>query len=116
VVVAAAPDGVMLAGEKLQDAPDGSPEQLNETAAENPFCGVTVMVAVPGCPDAALSADGATVTEKFGAGPIVYEAEARALLANPFNTPIAMICSETLTVNGFVYFDELVVGLVPSVV
>jgi hypothetical protein len=34
VVEAARPDDVILAGEKLHDAPAGNPEQLNETSLE----------------------------------------------------------------------------------
>ena len=37
VEAAPAPEGVTVAGEKEQDAPVGSPEQLKETAASNPF-------------------------------------------------------------------------------
>jgi hypothetical protein len=68
VVVAAAPAGITLAGEKLHDAPDGSPEQLNETAEANPFCGVMDTVVVPLDPDATVSAVGESETLKSGAG------------------------------------------------
>jgi len=37
VVTAAVPDAVTLAGEKLQDAPEGNPEQLKVVAELNPF-------------------------------------------------------------------------------
>jgi hypothetical protein len=40
VVVAAVPAGVTVAGEKLQDAPEGRPEQLNVTAELKPLAGV----------------------------------------------------------------------------
>jgi hypothetical protein len=46
VVVIAAPLGVTFAGEKLQAAFAGSPEQAKETAWEKPFEGVTVTVVV----------------------------------------------------------------------
>jgi hypothetical protein len=46
VVVTAAPFGVTLAGEKLQAAFAGSPEQAKETVWENPFEGVTVTIVV----------------------------------------------------------------------
>jgi len=68
VVVAAAPDGVTVVGEKLHEAPDGKPEQLNETAEANPFCGVTVTVVFPGCPDEMVSDAGATATAKSAGG------------------------------------------------
>lgn len=43
------PDGPTVAGEKLQVAPEGSPEQANATVddEENPFSGVSVTVSVP---------------------------------------------------------------------
>jgi hypothetical protein len=66
VVEAAAPDGVTVAGAKLQDAPDGSPEHVNVTAALKPFTGVTVSVAVPLCPAATVNAAGDAAIEKSG--------------------------------------------------
>jgi len=48
VVEAVAPDGVTVAGEKLHDAPDGNPEQLNDITELKPLSGVTVIVSVPG--------------------------------------------------------------------
>jgi hypothetical protein len=65
VVEAAAPEGVTLAGAKLHDAPEGSPEQLSETAEVNPLCGVTVVVAVPLFPAWTVSDAGETTTEKL---------------------------------------------------
>lgn len=47
VVEEAAPEGVTVAGEKEQEAPKGSPEQVNDTAELKPFWGVTVMEVVP---------------------------------------------------------------------
>lgn len=41
-VITGPPFGVTVAGEKPQEAPAGNPEQLNETAALNPFNGVRV--------------------------------------------------------------------------
>ena len=67
-VAAVVPDGVTVAGEKLQDAPEGNPEQLKVVAEAKPFCGATEIMAVPLCPGAMVSDDGDTVTEKFGAG------------------------------------------------
>jgi hypothetical protein len=57
VVVAIAPDedGVTVDGEKLHDAPEGSPEQLKVTMPENPFCGVTRTAVVPACPALTVS-------------------------------------------------------------
>lgn len=66
VVEAAAPDGVTVAGEKLQVAPVGSPEQVNETADAKPFCGVTDIVAEPVCPPLMESEDGEATTAKLG--------------------------------------------------
>ena len=68
VVDAVDPDGVTLVGLKLHDAPEGSPEQLNETAEANPFSGVTDTVVFPGWPDEMLSDDGETATEKSAGG------------------------------------------------
>ena len=69
-VVAAAPEGVTVAGEKPHDAPACNPEQAKETAALKPFCGVTVTVTAPLWPDATVKADGAMEMEKVGAGAI----------------------------------------------
>jgi hypothetical protein len=68
VVEAAAPDGVTVVGEKLHEAPDGSPEQLNETAEANSLCGVTVTVVFPGCPYEMVRDVGDAATEKSGGG------------------------------------------------
>lgn len=38
---AVVPAGVTVAGEKLQEAPAGRPEQVSETGETNPSCGVT---------------------------------------------------------------------------
>lgn len=66
VVVAAAPDGVTVAGEKVQEVPDGCPEHVKETWDEKPFCGVTVTVAVPLEPEAMVNADGEIAMVKDG--------------------------------------------------
>lgn len=68
VVEADEPDGVTVAGENVQDVPEGSPEQLNETAALNPFRGVTAIETDPLCPAVTVSAEGEAVREKSGAG------------------------------------------------
>ena len=62
------PEGVTVAGEKLHAAPEGSPEQTNETGAFNPFSGVTDTETDPLCPAITVSADGEAVREKSGAG------------------------------------------------
>ena len=66
VVEATAPDIVTVAGEKLHDAPEGNPEQLNDTAPPNAFCGVTKIVVVPLCPAVTVSDAGETATVKLG--------------------------------------------------
>jgi hypothetical protein len=71
IVEAAAPDGVTVAGEKLHEAPVGSPEQLNETAELNPCVGVTVTVVVPLCPAVTANVAGEAVSEKSGAGRLI---------------------------------------------
>jgi hypothetical protein len=68
VVVAAPPDSVTVAGEKLHDAPEGNPEQLNETAESNPFSGVTDNVVFVLSPVTTVREPEATATEKSGAG------------------------------------------------
>ena len=66
VVEAAPPDGVTDAGEKLQAAPEGNPEQANVTAELNPFCGVTVTMSVTLCPAVTVSDVEATEMVKLG--------------------------------------------------
>ena len=67
-VVDVVPGGVTVAGEKLHDAPDGSPEQLNDTLEVNPFSGVTEIVVVTLCPTVTANAVGEAATEKSGWG------------------------------------------------
>ena len=68
MVEATPPDGVTLPGEKLHDAPEGSPEQLNKTAALNPFSGVTETAVEPLCPPVTVNDDGEAATAKSGVG------------------------------------------------
>lgn len=57
VVEAADPLGVTEAGEKLQVASDGRPEQAKVTAALNPLVGVTLSVTVALAPAATESVE-----------------------------------------------------------
>jgi len=66
VVETTAPDVVTVAGEKLHDAPEGNPEQLNDTAPPNAFCGNTKIVVLPLCPAVTVSDAGETATVKLG--------------------------------------------------
>jgi hypothetical protein len=66
VVVATSPAGVTELGENWQDAPEGNPEQLNETAAEYPFTGVTTTAAVLLCPCVTMNDVGKRLTRKVG--------------------------------------------------
>lgn len=68
VVAATAPEGVTVAGEKLQEAPLGSPEQMNVTAALKPFEAVTETVVAPLLPALTVKDPGEAVREKFGGG------------------------------------------------
>ena len=58
VVLAAAPAGVTVSGEKLQVAPEGSPLHSNVTVELNPFCGATETETVPLPPSPMLSDGG----------------------------------------------------------
>ena len=71
VVEAATPEGLTVAGEKMQAAPEGKPEQLNVTAAWKPLTGATATVAVPLCPAMTVSEAGASDTEKSAGRVIV---------------------------------------------
>lgn len=62
VVVTGAPLGVTEDGLKPQAASAGSPLHAKLTAELNPFCGVTVKVAVPLCPAAIVRVAGLTET------------------------------------------------------
>jgi hypothetical protein len=68
VVAAAAPEGVTVAGEKLHEAPRGSPEQLNVTAALKPFEAVTETVVVLLLPAVIVKDPGDAVSVKSGGG------------------------------------------------
>ena len=65
-VEAARPAGVTVAGEKLHDAPEGKPAQLNVIGAENEFWGVTMTVTVAPCPAVRESELGEAATKKVG--------------------------------------------------
>ena len=80
VVEATPPDGVTVWGEKLHDAPEGNPEQLNETVELNPCSGVTETVVVPLCPAVTVSDAGEAATVKSGVTGIVYCMPAMALV------------------------------------
>lgn len=73
VVEAAAPEGVTFAGEKLHEAPLGSPEQLNVTAALKPFEAATETVVTPLLPAVTVKVPGEAVTVKSGGGNAVEE-------------------------------------------
>jgi hypothetical protein len=66
VVEAVAPEGVTVGGAKLHDTPEGKPVQLNETAEENEFCGVTRTDAAPLWPVVTFRVVGETVMLKVG--------------------------------------------------
>ncbi len=68
VVEATVPEGVTVAGEKLHDAPEGNPVQMNETGEANELSGVTWTVEVPLCPTVTLSAPGETAIVKLDTG------------------------------------------------
>jgi hypothetical protein len=65
VVMATPPAGVTELGENSHDAPTGNPEQLNETAAEYPFSGVTMTAAELLCPCITVNAAGKRLTPKL---------------------------------------------------
>jgi hypothetical protein len=69
VVETGPPEGVTVAGEKLHEAPTGKPEQLNDTAALNPFTGVSEIDSEALCPAANVTdvVDGAIVNAGPGA-------------------------------------------------
>jgi hypothetical protein len=115
-VSATPPNGVTVAGEKLHDAPEGNPEQLNETAALNPFKGATEMLIVALCPAVTLNDAGDAASEKSAGSLITYAALATALFMSPGNAAIASMVSEDDTVTDPLYTAELVVGTLPLVV
>ena len=84
--VAAAVPGVTEAGLNIHDANEGSPEHASVVAAENPFIGVMLTVAVAEPPFATVALAGDSETEKSGV-PVtvnmtVFEVDG-ALLASP---------------------------------
>jgi hypothetical protein len=73
-----------LAGEKLQDAPVGCPEQENEIFWENPLEAATEIVVVIACPRLADNVVGLATRAKSGAGKFtIYEAETIGLNESP---------------------------------
>ena len=110
------PGGVTLAGEKLQVAPAGRPEeQAKETAEAKPPCGASEMVAVPLAPAVTDIVAGEAAIEKSGGGPIMYAALATPRLRNPLATATACSVSVDDTLIGPAYDVDPVVGCEPSV-
>ena len=68
MVVAAPPLGVTDAGEKLQAAPAGRPEQEKATAELKPVPGATVRVKLADCPAFMVAVLGAELNVKSPAG------------------------------------------------
>src|ERR1700676_1368832 len=66
VVEASVAEGAKVGGEKVQDDPEGRPEQANETMELKPSAGVTAMEAVPVWPAVMVNAVGDAATEKSG--------------------------------------------------
>ena len=62
------PPNSTLAGENVQVAPAGRPEQMKVTAELNPLAGVTVTVVVALCPAVTVSDVGEAATVKLGGG------------------------------------------------
>lgn len=79
VVDTGAISGVTLDGEKLHDAPEGKPEQLNWIAELNAFCWLTVTDILPLLPASTVSDVGEAAMEKSGGSLMVYTALAMAL-------------------------------------
>jgi hypothetical protein len=78
------PSAVTDVGEKLHVAPEGSPEQVNETDPANPFNAPTMMLALPDPPLETVSEAGFKVREKSGGGVVImYVADASELTAWP---------------------------------
>jgi hypothetical protein len=73
VDVPAAAFGVTDAGLKVQDANDGSPEQVRTVAAANPLAGVMLMVDVAELPLAIVALVGDSETAKSGVAVIVTD-------------------------------------------
>jgi hypothetical protein len=85
IELAAAPAaGVMLVGENEQVAPVGNPEQLNETGAVNPICGVTFTVSDADFPAGTDRLEAEVVREKFPVGVPV----AREIATLPSRSPV----------------------------
>ena len=103
VDVAAVELGVTVAGEKMQVAPAGWPEQVKEIAALNPLSGVTVTAVVPLFPAVRVSEAGERERLKSVAGRVmVYVAVATPLSAYPLTTAIALMVVVALIVRAAV--------------
>lgn len=68
VVVAGAPLGFIVLGEKLHESLDGSPEQLNVMPCEKPFVGVAVRVVVELSPEVSVNTVVERAMEKSAGG------------------------------------------------
>ena len=68
VVETVVPESAKVGGEKLHVAPEGNPEQVNETTELKPFNGVIDTVVVPLLPAVTVSDVGDAPTEKSCGG------------------------------------------------
>ena len=117
VVLAAAPAGVTVGGEKEQASPEGSPEQLKLTACENPFSGVTLKVNIAELLPLMVAEVGEAESENDGEGRLmVYAAVATGLLAYPGAIAIALMVSVLPTAIAALYCVEDALGVEAPIV
>jgi hypothetical protein len=98
VDVAAAPDGVIVAGLKLQLTPVGKPEQVKLTAELNPLLGVTVRVAVAAVEPVSDPLAGLIEIAKSGVGALIVSVSELEVDAAKLAPPVycaAMVCVPT---------------------
>jgi hypothetical protein len=112
IVVAGAPFGVIECGSNSQSIPSGTFEQENCTCWLNPFVGVTVTTARPGCDALTVTLDGETDSVKFPAAAVMLieaavEVDVAKFASPPYCAVIECVPVESVDVEKVVEPEPL---------
>src|ERR1700723_1021589 len=112
IVVVGAPFGVTEAGWNPQSIPSGTFEQENCTCWLNPFVGVTVTTARPGCDALTVTLDGETDSVKFPAAAVMLieaavEVDVAKFASPPYCAVIECVPVESVDVEKVVEPEPL---------
>lgn len=112
IVVAGAPLGVTECGSNSQSIPSGTFEQESCTCWLNPFVGVTVTTAIPGCAAVTVTLDGETDGVEFPVAAVMaieaaVEVDAAKFVSPPYCAVIECVPVESVEVENVVEPEPL---------